>query len=186
MKTYDFVQLVLHAAGHIQGRTKLQKLVYFAGELTGESAKLGYRPHYYGPYSADVAAAVEDLRALRFLDQKLASGGYTDPNGFEITRYDYALNADGKQMAEEKAVAHPELWKQIQKSIELFDSTDYVKLSMAAKLYYLRGQTRGQSASLEQLEAMTEQFGWKVTREQLRDAGRLLESTGFLQIDSEK
>ena len=186
MRTYDFVQLVLHAAGQIQGRTKLQKLVYFAGELTGESAMLGYRPHYYGPYSGEVAAAVDDLHGLRFLDQKITSTGRPDPNGFEIVRYDYSLNEDGKLLANEKAKANPELWELIQEAVKLFNSTDYVKLSLAAKTYFMLGQAHGKSASLSELEAVAAKFGWKVTNEQVQEARRLLESTGFIHFSAPK
>ena len=87
-------------------------------------------------------------------------------------------------MAEEKAEAHPDLWKQIQDAVRLFKTTDYVKLSMAAKTYFLLGQIRGRSASPEELEAMTDKFGWKVTREQIQEASRLLESTGLIRLDA--
>ena len=80
MKAYDFVHLVLYATeGRIQGRTKLQKVVYFAGVLTEMLEQLGYRAHYYGPYSSTVTAAVDELRGLGFLEQRIAGGGATDP-----------------------------------------------------------------------------------------------------------
>src|SRR5437016_3161878 len=104
LKAYDFVHLVLHAAGgKVQGRTKLQKLVYFAGVLTNMLDDLGYRAHYYGPYSSRVTAATEELRSLGFLEQRTAAAGVVDPHGFEIARYDYTLTEDGKKIAEEKA-----------------------------------------------------------------------------------
>jgi uncharacterized protein YwgA len=87
MTTYDFVHLVLFACGgQMSGRTKLQKTVYFVGALSGRLDELGYRAHYYGPYSSDVSAAVEDLRGLGFLTQRVASDGSHDSQGFEVTR----------------------------------------------------------------------------------------------------
>ena len=59
MNTYNFVHLTLHAlGGQVRGKTKLQKMVYFAGILTGAIEELGYRPHYYGPYSSEVTDAM--------------------------------------------------------------------------------------------------------------------------------
>src|SRR5690348_15751358 len=89
MNTYDFVHLVLSASnGQIRGRTKLQKLVYFAGVLTDSLDALGFRAHYYGPYSSAVTSAVEELRSLGFLEERIATGGTMDSHGFEVARYD--------------------------------------------------------------------------------------------------
>src|SRR5687767_15059420 len=103
MNTYDFVHLVLQAmGGEINGRTKLQKSVYFIGVLSGTIEDLGYRPSYYGPYSAEVAAAADRLRALGFADQTVRSAGVIDQAGFEVTRRDLRLNDAGRRMAEAK------------------------------------------------------------------------------------
>src|ERR1039458_3843717 len=104
MNTYDFVHLVLYASGgNIQGRTKLQKTVYFVGALTGSLPNLGYRAHYYGPFSGEVVAAVKELQGLGFLQQSSATSGSVDPDGFEVARYDYSLTPEGRQIAQEKA-----------------------------------------------------------------------------------
>jgi uncharacterized protein YwgA len=116
MKAYDFVHLVLHASGgRIQGRTKLQKVVYFAGVLTGMHEHLGYRAHYYGPYSSTVTAAVDELRALGFLEQRIASGGAIDSKGFEVARYDYALTDCGDRSG--KGSLASKIWSTIKTAI---------------------------------------------------------------------
>jgi uncharacterized protein YwgA len=185
MTTYDFVHLVLHAAGdRIQGRTKLQKLVYFVGALTGRLGSLGYRPHYYGPFSPEVAGAIDRLRGLGFLEQRALSGGAVDPHGFEVVRYDYALTDDGKLVAEEKAKDHPAKWEKIQEAVEKLrqaQAEDYVKLSIAAKTYFLLGEMKGVS-SLSQLQQMTPRFGWKVEQQEMIEAGRLLASLGLIHL----
>src|SRR4051794_41134046 len=112
MSTYDFVHLVLHAfGGTIQGRTKLQKTVYFVGALTGFLENLGYRAYFYGPYSSEVAASVDELRGLGFLRQTTLSSGEIDPKGFEVARYDFSLTPEGSQIAEEKTQLHSSEWK---------------------------------------------------------------------------
>jgi len=56
MNTYDFVHLALYAmGGEIRGKTKLQKTIYFLGRLSNHIDELGYNPHFYGPYSSEVA-----------------------------------------------------------------------------------------------------------------------------------
>jgi len=189
MKTYDFVHLVLHAAnGRIQGRTKLQKMVYFAGVLADCLEDLNYRPHFYGPYSSKVAASLDKLRSLEFIHQRVQGGGSVDPHGFEIARYDYELTEDGRIIAEEKAAEHSEEWKQIRTAIEQLEregDLDYIKLSIAAKTYFLLKDSPGKSSE-EIIESLSHNFGWKVTEDEVRDALRWLEAVGLWNCQSSK
>lgn len=180
MTAYDFVHLALHAAGgEVRGRTMLQKVVYFAGVLTGHLDRLGYRAHYYGPYSADVAEAVEELRGLNFLEQRAVAYGATDANGFEKTRYDYKLTEEGKAVAEEKAVAWADEWVRIRDAVRRLAEakvTDYVRLAIAAKTYLL-SQQFGRPLPPDSLKQKTAEHGWKAfTDEQYSEAVAFLET----------
>ncbi len=70
MNTYDFVQLALYSlGGEIKGRTKLQKTIYFLAITSGaDPHEFGFGPHFYGPYSEEVADAVDRLKSLGFVD----------------------------------------------------------------------------------------------------------------------
>src|ERR1039457_7278255 len=114
MRAYDFVHMAMLALGEaIRGKTKLQKTMYFVGLLAGRSAELGYRPHYYGPYSAEVADAVKRLKAVDFITQDTTHFGAVNDAGFEIARHDFRLTDDGRAIAKQKAEADPELWQRI-------------------------------------------------------------------------
>ena len=184
MKAYDFVHLVLHAAdGKIQGRTKLQKIVYFAGVLTDKLDELGYRAHYYGPYSSKVTGAVEELRGLGFLEQRVAGGGAFDHQGFEVARYDYELTEVGKDIAEEKARIRPRMWEKIRTSVgqlQNADVSDYIKLSIAAKAYFLLDRAH-ERVTVSHLVTMGEKFGWKVSKQQVVDASKWLEKLDLVE-----
>jgi uncharacterized protein len=184
MKTYDFVHLVIHAVGDsVQGRTKLQKLVYFVGAITGNFERLGYRAHYYGPYSPEVAGAVQELRGLKFLEQQAFEFGGTDKSGFEVSRYDYCLTKEGKEVAEEKAHANPNDWEAIKKAVQAINSTntqDYVRLAIAAKTHLL-SKKGGKGLSAKELEAMTAEHGWNAfTRDQFQEAMEFLNTVGLI------
>lgn len=187
MNTYDFVHLVLNAAGgKISGRTKLQKTVYFTGAIAGCLDRLGYRAHYYGPYSSEVTAAVDELRGLGFLSQHVSSSGAVNAQGFEIARYDYELTEVGKLVAEEKAVAHPIEWKGIQAAFDRMKAVrdvDYVRLSIAAKSYFLQ-RANPQPLSPEELSRRTSPYGWQVSPEQFREADTLLKSLNLTPPES--
>lgn len=186
MNTYDFVHLALHAmGGEIRGKTKFQKTVYFLGLLTDTVEDLGYRPHFYGPYSSEVAGAADQLRALGFATQTVASGGAVDQAGFEVARYDLRLTEEGERMAQAKAKGHPKEWDKISNSAEILkkaNEQDYLKLSIAAKTCFMLGQRRG-IARIHDLVAHAKNFGWSVTPDQVRDAARFLASIGMMNSD---
>ena len=75
METREFILLVFRAlGGEIRGKTKLQKTIYFLGILSDRLENLGYRAHFYGPYSDEVAEAVAQLKAIDVLDQNIIGG----------------------------------------------------------------------------------------------------------------
>ena len=55
MDARTFVQFGLLALGGMfKGKPSYQKSMYFLGLMTGCLEDLGYRAHYYGPYSEDI------------------------------------------------------------------------------------------------------------------------------------
>lgn len=172
MTPYDFVQLTLLACGgKIQGRTKLQKTVYFLGQITGHLDLLEYQAHYYGPYSPEVAEAISTLEGIGFASSTIASVGNVDPQGFEIRRSDYILTEEGRRAAERKAQALPDLWRKLQEGAELLHQAgdlDYVRLSIAAKAYFLLRQRKA-PVSERELPELARNFGWAVSVEQIRE-----------------
>lgn len=184
MDLRDFVALTLLAAeGEVQGKTKLQKLVYFMGVLTDQLDELGYRAHFYGPYSDDVAYAVGQLRAIGAVDQNETDWGY-DRRGFEVKRYDYRLNPAGRQYAEGLKKQNRELWKKIERAIEAYNRAgdlDYMDLSIAAKTFFLLGQRKGTS-SMHELAGLAPRFGWSVSAEQIKQAAEYLAKLGLVKL----
>ncbi|MDQ1257548.1 MAG: uncharacterized protein QG656_2154 [Candidatus Hydrogenedentes bacterium] len=184
--SYDFVHLTIHAmGGAIHGKTKLQKTVYFLGTITGCLDELGYRPHFYGPYSDEVAGVVDRLRSLGFLDATATALG-TDARGFEMARTDYVLSVDGKAVAELKVKQHPEAWKELVEAVKKLRAAgdlDYMKLSVAAKTYFVLGKKGGQ-ASQEELVKLAKKFGWSVSDDQVTEASHFLQSLNLVQLRS--
>lgn len=186
MNSYDFVHLTLAVMdGELKGRTKLQKTVYFLGVMTDSLGDLGYRAHFYGPYSDDVADAVDQLKSLGFVDQNVASGGAFDASGFEVARYDYALTAQGKAVAEQKKQQYPQEFKKMRDAAAILKkakSEDYVQLSVAAKTYFMLGERKGNASSLDDLAHVAGKFGWSVTNEQVKEAAQYLKKLGLMKV----
>ncbi len=170
--------------GKVQGKTKLQKTVYFLGLMTDCLDGLGYRPHYYGPYSEDVAEAIDWLRVIGAVDQSSAGVGTVDRSGFEIRRVDYRLSEHGKRFVETAVNRYPEVWGRLEKAagaLKKAGDLDYVALSIAAKTYFLLEENNGQ-ATREGLRRIASRFGWDVTPQQIEQAASYLERLGLVQV----
>lgn len=185
MDIREFIALTLLAAdGEVHGKTKLQKLIYFVGVLADKLDELGYRAHFYGPYSDDVAYAVGQLRSIGVLDQNESEWGY-DQRGFEIKRSDYRLNEAGKAYAEKIKKRFHEDWQKIDGAIKQYKHSgdlDYMDLSIAAKTYFLLGQSKGKARSMKDLAALAPRFGWNVEAQKIEEAAKYLKKLGLVEV----
>jgi hypothetical protein len=185
MNTYDFVHLALYAmGGKIRGKTKLQKTIYFLGRLSNHIDELGYNPHFYGPYSSEVAEAANRLRSIGFLEQSVASGGAFDSRGFEVARWDFALDEEGRKVAELKARKNRDVWRKIEKASAVLKEAgdmDYQRLSIGAKTDFLLGQ-KGGRAKIKDLEKLASRFGWTVKKPEIVESAKFLEKIGLVKV----
>lgn len=166
--TYDAL------GGSIQGKTNLQKKMYFLGIILQE--EFGYGAHYYGPYSAEVAAANQELKALGYLAETKAAAGAVDASGFEIVRHDFHLTEDGRTVLRDKKVRMREDWERVKTAAEQLKragTVNYVEISIAAKAYFLLN-AEGKPARAEDLVRMAGQFGWNITEDQVNKAAQFL------------
>ena len=83
--------------GGLQGRKRLQKIVFFLQEA---GCPLGCRftLHHFGPYSRDVADACDEIVAAGLVDERAES-----QNG--VTQYAYALKPPTRDMISREADA---------------------------------------------------------------------------------
>src|SRR5260370_18346413 len=98
----------------------------------GTLPKLGYRPHFYGPYSDAVASAVNRLKSLGFITENTVGIGAIGSSGFEIARHDFRLTEEGKLIAQKKADQNPEVWEGIRRVAKRFLEAGgiiYIRLS---------------------------------------------------------
>jgi len=74
--SHQAAAIVRDAGGRIVGRTKLQKIAFFL-ESAGLGSGFPFRYKHYGPYSEQLAAAVQHAAALRLIieDEFVANWG---------------------------------------------------------------------------------------------------------------
>jgi uncharacterized protein len=67
--TEKVASIIRDAGGRIVGRTRLQKIGYLL-ELAGLGEGFSFQYRHYGPYSEDLATAVQDAKALGLLSEE--------------------------------------------------------------------------------------------------------------------
>ena len=162
MSPYDAILLNIKASGETAvGRTILQKLIYLQKELKIK-IEVKYIPHYYGPYSKNVAVALADLVAFGYVDEKRSR---------EALGYAYTLTPDGEDIANDAEKEHKEWFAEIKKIIsKCQDCLIPAPLSYAAKVHYIRSIDPEFSP-----KDIADTFGWKMDDREVRIGQKLLE-----------
>ena len=179
---FNLVLLLLYHYGKtLEHKTKLQKLMYFLSIKMKKN--FGYDPHLYGPYSYEVENALNDLVSLNFLSMKSIKLGENIERGFEIKKYSYTINADGKKLAkylEEKELkgTSKEIKDFIDKIKEIGDP-DYFNLSIAAKAYFILNEKK-KPLSQDEIIRIAEQFNWKIKGNDLQQSAKILKDLGLI------
>ncbi|MBI5865001.1 MAG: hypothetical protein HZB38_10940 [Planctomycetes bacterium] len=148
----DYVLLeLLDRLGGVQGRKKLQKLVYIS-KLAGMPIEDDFFFHYYGPYSSGLASRVDQLVEAGMLKEKTRSLAMSD--GVE---YGYELTEEARSFLE---TVRPKVPSKFENSLQAglshaakLKDNEVFELELASTLLYW--MAKGQSG--EQAEAITEQ-----------------------------
>jgi hypothetical protein len=167
-------------SGQIIGRTLLQKKLYFAAVLAEQ--ELGFRPHYYGPYSPEVADAVDSLVANRFLKETTETFPGQESIFGEWRRHSYELTADGDRLLE--ALGDTGEARKLREALEKVNAqpiaSDFNLLSVAAKVHVLLREKSPATASEIRRKAL--EYGWQLSEQQIEDVARYLVDLGLATL----
>ena len=177
--------LMLAAWGSdICGRTYLQKNAYFLSKLLCED--LGFRPHYYGPYSPKIELALGELRGMGIVCESVSVFGSVDSSGFVRRRYDYSLTEDGKLVANAIRADLEMEYDAIEVAVKEIKCAggdlDYLSLAVAAKTHFVISGS-GSSLSEEDVVNRADGFGWDVNEKQVGEATKFLERLELIARD---
>ena len=185
MYTIDVLLLVVKDAGEngLQGRTLLQKKVYFLSELMG--IDFGFSAYYYGPYSGVVAGNLESLVNHGFLKEVTEVFETIPPRNVfgEIHRHTYFLTDDAKELWSdiENDSEFPE-WKRELDRINAYEiAYDFNKLSIAAKVHYIVNWR--QKSTIEEVKQVAKEYDWDVSTEDIESVLSFLTGLGFVTAD---
>lgn len=174
----EFVLILLGSKPNgLAGRTAVQKLGYFASIKLGR--QLGYGPDFYGPFSSDIAANLQNLVETDFVVEK----GIVTANYRKM--YTYSLNNEAKAMLKTIKKKHPTESKKIQSVVKKCDkivNCDYNVLSWAAKVHFVLQQS-GRGMTCEEAIAASKSFGWKLSPEQVGAGVKLLQELKLIKTE---
>ena len=150
----------------LQGRTLLQKAIYFLNVIL--NLGIEYRPHYFGPFSEDVATTTASLVARGAL-REIVECLPTMDDQFDACRYTYKLTELGDLMLEQEPHSPMEAV-----CTDILGATpDYMELAAAAKLHHIVLR-HGGGLSYDVIMSKARELGWKLDRVQVENAARLL------------
>jgi hypothetical protein len=165
------------AGDKVVGRTVIQKLIYFGTVLHLTNAK--YRPHYYGPYSSEVAGTLQELTSLGFVDEQVETKettGYTVSD--EWKRYCYRLTEDGQSFLNTVKEECPEDFLNLSQLIDKCKNKSKLNpqiLSWAAKVHYIASNDEEKTIGFDEIKSRAESLKWNLNNGQIDKAIDLLE-----------
>jgi uncharacterized protein YwgA len=88
-KKRDLVLFILTKVGAIEGRTRLQKMIFIGQEELGLPKLFDFRKHYYGPYSSDISDTIQTLILQGDIIEEVEDNG-------QYIQYSYRLSKPDK------------------------------------------------------------------------------------------
>lgn len=163
------------------GRTVLQKVAFFLGDRMG--LDLGYRAHYFGPYSDHVLDEVEALVLSGLVEQSVVNFG-VNRSGFAVQRYDYSLTDEGQERVRAIQRTRPEAARAVAEQVETLGnalgSLDQRTLSVAAKILFI-AREENRPLNSDETREIAHQLGWEISSDEVERMTRSLESLGVIR-----
>lgn len=164
----------------VQGRTLLQKRMYFLAVLVGEDFM--FSPYYYGPYSSSVADHLGALcEAALVSEQAVPYAEQFGPFG-ELRRYDYRLTSQGAEVVDQRSDAVSIYGDALRKITSHAIADDPRSMSIAAKVHFIVSE-HGQASGRE-IRQRASQLGWDVQPRQIERIVDYLEYLGLIKTRS--
>lgn len=182
MKTYEIILLMIHElGGSLSGKTKMHKLCYFYSVISKK--QMGFKPHYYGPYSPAVENALDELEGMGLIRKTTEPLG-ENPDGFEMKRYSYKVTKYGLQvidtMADTQGRTQLKMYIEKVKDVGLPTTTD---ISIAAKAYYILDRENKPLTDGE-IHKKAKNFNWDISSTSIHSAANFLKEFELISIGS--
>ena len=178
------LKYLLNEKNEVEGRTLLQKTLYLLNEKL--NLKISFIPYYYGPYSEKVSDALQLLKSLGIIEEKVEIYP-SEPwlSIFEPRLYKYIFTDFGLQFANNVEKKHKEKAEKIEQAIQEIKKVFQKKtkiLSIAGKMLIilkLKNEPMTPQKILEEAKALN----WEISEDDANQAICSLEKIGLIKTD---
>ena len=176
LDVYDAIALTLHANNDsLSNRTALQKLIYFETLKIEPLKTIIYRNYFYGPFSYQVASALDETVAFSYLSEQIYSM-------YDHESYNYKLTESGKKYAHDVKNKFDDQFKVIRNIVKICDkycSLQAKSLSYSAKAHYILVHGGKNQYTIDDIQKTAEKFEWQIPVDAAKDGMALLEELGL-------
>ncbi|HHV78455.1 MAG TPA: hypothetical protein GXX40_02360 [Firmicutes bacterium] len=125
-KYVNLLWLIHYLGGRVDGRKKLQKLVYLS-QQNGGPFQESFEYHPFGPFSEQLANELEEMKALGLVRETRESTSFG-------CRYQYELTEAGQALIESSASSSLEPFKELVAELGKYDAR---RLELKATILFL-------------------------------------------------
>ena len=169
---HEAIVFTLHAnKDPIDGRTVIQKLIYFE-QTQIPLTRVEYTPHFYGPFSRDVAAGLAGLYEFSFVDEQIVSRPI-------FNMYRYELTDSGKNLFDQWKEKNAEHYKTICRIVTCCKNICDLRahpISYAAKIHHIvtHKLKNNEKVTNEEIQDRAADFGWDIDETDIQEGKELL------------
>jgi uncharacterized protein len=169
--TDDLIILVLLASGDhkIDGKTVIQKIAYFSVNSLG--IKNDFMPHYFGPYSQQVAYTLNELTSIGFVAEK------STVTANSRRMYSYYLTEDGITYSSSIRKKYRKEFSTIKKIVDRINEIPEDRInnvSCAAKIHYLNNKSNN-PLDVNYAIKKAQSQGWNLNEKQMINGMKTLQ-----------
>ena len=177
LDVYDAIALTIHANDDtLSNRTTLQKLIYFETLQLKPLKTISYRNHFYGPFSYQVASALDEMVAFSYLHEQ-SSSRYN-------YGYDYKIAKSGIKYAQDLETKFNSYFKIISNIVKI--CKEYCKLhatplSYSAKAHYILVNGGKNQYTIDDVREAARKFEWDISADDAKRGIDLLEKLNLVR-----
>lgn len=120
--------LLIKLAEKIEGKTKLQKIVFLGKEEEGIDLGFEFIKYNYGPYSFELTKALDSLETLGLIEVQMEVLSATDSKGFLNKKFVYTITNKGSDLVDTEKEKLKEVMEKIKQLVQKWNNVPRDKI----------------------------------------------------------
>lgn len=171
-----------NAENEIEGKTLLQKSIYFVNEILKLDIK--FEPYYYGPYSSEVTFSIEEMKGAGIIEEEVEKYPF-EPwlNQFEPKLFKYKFTDFGDkffEFLEKDYKGETEKIREVVEKIKSASGSSQKILSIAGKMYYILA-LENKPIYLDKIIEEAKCLDWNIEKDEAEKAVNFLKEIGLIE-----